>query len=87
MRKDLTFDLDGSTIRFTPDGKISIIDGIKALSNSEEPEVLWDRLKGSNPDIVEYCEEFTFHKGRNVPVTDSEGWDKIQLLLFEEMIA
>jgi hypothetical protein len=37
--------LDGDRVRFTPDGKVAVVDAIRALSAVERAERIWDSLK------------------------------------------
>lgn len=87
MEQALTVMLDNEPLRFTPDGKVSVIDAIKVASDSSRPDVLWDRLKERHPEILLHCEEYYFHKEETIPVIDSEGWGKIWVLLFDDMLS
>jgi hypothetical protein len=86
MDEDLTLTLDACPIRFTPDGKISVIDAIKSLTGSDSPELLWESLKGRHPEILAHCEDHCFQETQRTEVVDGEGWEKIGALLFEHMI-
>ena len=86
MEQTLTVMLDNEPLRFTPDGRVSVIDAIKVASESERPDVLWDRMKERYPEILLHCEDYRFHKEETVLVIDSEGWGKIWVLLFEDLL-
>jgi hypothetical protein len=83
MEQEVIMDLDAVSVRFTADGKISVIDAIKAVSSSEHPWIVWESLKAEHPEILNYCEDYTFHMQGPVPVANSEGWDKICAVLPE----
>ncbi len=86
MDRKLTFTLDRDPVNFTPDGKVSVLDAIRALGDTERPGVLWEELKTEHPDIASLCEEFSFQEDSPEPVVDSDGWEKIQVLLFEYVL-
>jgi len=81
MEEAVIVSLDEDAIRFTPDGKVSILDAIQALGDPEKPHYVWKNLKAEHPEVLDYCEEYPFEGGRRLPVTGSEGWDKILALL------
>ena len=73
--------LDEDPVRFTPDGKVSVIDAIGALSNSHQAYAIWKDLKSENPDVLDKCEEYAFEEGARLPVAGTEGWERILQLL------
>jgi hypothetical protein len=83
MEKDVIMDLDNIAVRFTPEGKVSVIDAIRAVSSSEHPWVVWESLKKGHPEILDHCEEHSFTTEVSVPVVNSEGWEKICRVLLE----
>jgi hypothetical protein len=84
--KVFTVQLDEDPIRFTPDGKISIIDAIQALCGPESVEVYWETLIIEYPEIMELCDYHRFPGSRKTPVTDSRGWQKMETILFDRMV-
>lgn len=89
MENNVVLNLDDTPIRFTPDGKIFIIDAITALAetkNAENAEGIWKSLSSENPEVIDLCEDFHFQKENSFPVADGDAWEKIQLLLFEHMM-
>ena len=42
MEQDFVVSLDGDPVRFTPDGKVSVLDAIGILTHSKCPGFLWD---------------------------------------------
>jgi hypothetical protein len=76
-KQDLVVHLDDDPVRFTPDGKVSVLDAIKALTQMDCPKPLWDHLKRNHPEILGYCGSYSFQKGQSLPVVDNEGWDVI----------
>jgi hypothetical protein len=81
MEEAVIVSLDEDAIRFTPDGKVSILDAIQALGDPDKPHYVWKNLKAEHPEVLDYCEEYRFEEGSSLPVTGSEGWDKILTLL------
>lgn len=76
--------IDGTTIRRTQDGRISVFDALKA-SGAASPRETWKRLSSTYPDIVTKCDNTRF-PGRGgaakaTPVTDAEGWRAILTVL------
>jgi len=45
VEQDLVVHFDGDPVRFTPDGKVSVLDAIETLTHSECPASLWDDVK------------------------------------------
>jgi len=72
--QNLVVHFDGDPVRFTPDGKVSVLDAIGALVRSECPGYLWDDVKRKHPEIMSYCGSYSFQKGQSLPVVDNEGW-------------
>ena len=83
MNEAVTIMMDNDPVRFTEDGKISVVDAIKAITASERPHEIWERLKIDNPDLLDYCESYPEEGGRNVAFIDHEGWEKIWILMTE----
>ncbi|MGD2126191.1 MAG: hypothetical protein PVG99_08940 [Desulfobacteraceae bacterium] len=81
MDEAVIVNLDDDPIRFTPDGRMSVLDAIQALSNSSRPGSIWKTLKAEHPEILRHCDEYLFHGGDIVPVTGVEGWEAICALL------
>lgn len=81
MDQSLTITLDNDSVRFTPDGKISIVDAIKAVSKSDRPQSIWEDLKTKHPEILLHCEDYSFPKGGSTEVVDSEGWELVWIFL------
>jgi len=83
MEKDVIMDLDNGAVRFTAEGKISVIDAIRAVGVSEHPWNVWEGLKTEHPEVLDHCEDYSFQVQDSVPVVDSEGWEKICAVLLE----
>ena len=75
--------LDDAPVRFTPDGKIYLLDAIAALSGIDPAADVWEALVKSNPSIKEYTEDHCLPNEKPLQVMDSEGWEHIQDHLFE----
>jgi hypothetical protein len=81
LEKPLTLHLDDKPLRFTPDGKVSVVDAIGATTLSHRAHAIWEGLKEKHPEILPYCEDYSFQENDLIPVVDSEGWEIIMMLL------
>lgn len=81
MERPVIVNLDSIPLRFTPDGKVSVIDAIRAVSDSDCPTTIWENLKEAYPEILIYCEDYSFQEEDQVTVIDSKGWEKVWVLL------
>jgi hypothetical protein len=81
MEQTVTVSLDSVALRFTPDGKVSVIDAIRAVSSSNHPQAIWEKLKAEHPEILLYCEDYSFQEEGPIPVIDSRGWERVWMLL------
>jgi len=86
MKKFITLALGDDTVRFTPDGRIAVIDAIAALSQSASAVGTWRELKRLHPKLEKWCDLYNFISEKNVPVADSCCWGHIQDLLLERLI-
>lgn len=86
MKRQLILRLDNDYVRFTPDGKVAVIDAIKALSDLGEPETVWESLKAESPEINEIYQEYDFAESTSEAVVDGEGWEKIETALLDYML-
>ena len=81
MEQALIANLDSVPLRFTPDGKVSVVDAIRAVSNSDFAYSIWENLKAEHPEILIYCEDHYFQGEGPIPVIDSKGWEGVWMLL------
>jgi len=81
MGQAFILNLDNEPVRFTPDGKVSVLDAIRAVINSDHYLSLWENLKKEHPEILLHCEDYSFQKEGPALVVDSEGWQRIWMLL------
>jgi hypothetical protein len=86
MENDVIVDLDNVDVRFTSEGKISVIDAIRAVGGSEHPWTVWEKLKTEHPEVLDHCETYSFQVQDPVPVVNSEGWDTISSVLLEYLL-
>lgn len=86
MRANVILEMDGDRIRFTPDGKISVLDAISALSPFSDSGALWDWLASENPGILQYCQSYPFENEEAMLVVDSQGWDIILTALADRLL-
>jgi len=83
MDQALTITLDNDSVRFTPDGKVSVVDAIKMVTGSDNPWSIWENLTAEHPDLLTHCKEHASQNEGVVPVLDSEGWEKIWMMLLD----
>jgi hypothetical protein len=82
----VTIEMEGDVVRFTPHGRIAVIDAIGALCEAESPRAVWEDLKRSRPRIEAFCEEYVFSDGDPVPVADAETWTTIEMMLLDHIV-
>lgn len=75
----------GDNVRFTPEGKISVLDGIAFAigSNGDTARQNWKRLRTKHPEVVTKCHSFKFPgRGQQLtPVADLQVFLEIVTLL------
>lgn len=86
MNPAIDFSLDDILVRFTDGGKMFVLDAISALSENDPPKTIWRNLKKAKPQIDQYVDYHSLPGNQSVPITDSAGWGKIQILLFDYLI-
>jgi hypothetical protein len=86
MKPFVTVQLEDDAIRFTPDGRIAIVDAIRALSDSDCPCCIWEDLINNHPQLSDMCSKYTFQGDESVAVANSENWNVIQSLLLEQLM-
>jgi len=86
MVKTYQVNLDGKDIRFTPEGKVAVLDAIQALTAKDQPESVWHDLVQANPGITTVCETYRFTDSDPSMVVDRSGWAIIEDLLLVHMI-
>ena len=86
MEDYVTLQLEDDAIRFTPDGRIAVVDAIGALSQADCPVCIWEDLKRNNPELNEMHADYTFPEEEAVPVVDSRSWVIIQTLLLDHLM-
>jgi hypothetical protein len=86
MEEPFTMHLDDMPVRFTPDGKVFIIDAIKATMQSNKARAIWETLKSDHPEVLAYYEDYPTQGKTPLPVADSTGWEMIMTLLFADLV-
>jgi hypothetical protein len=81
MERLLTVSLDEEDVRFTSDGRMSVLDAIRALTLSKNPERIWKDLKDKHPKLLDHCEDRKDPHEGLLTVVDGEGWDMMWTLL------
>jgi hypothetical protein len=87
MAKTYLVDLGGTDIRFTPEGKVSVVDAIQALCAAKRPEQVWRDLVKAHPEIGTLCETYRFADADPAVVVDAPGWSLIEDLLPANVMA
>ena len=83
MEEALKIMMGDDPVRFTEDGKVSVVDAIKAITGSERPNEIWGKLKKDNPDLLDYCEFHSDVENDDIAFINHEGWEKIWVLVSE----
>jgi len=78
--------VDDMSVRFTPEGKLYIVDAIAALAQVYKATDLWETLQKEKPQVKQYIDYHHGEDDKPLPITDSEGWDHIQDHLFDHLI-
>lgn len=85
MVKSLMLTLDQDKFRFTPDGKVSVLDIIAALCATDEPETIWEEIILQHPQIYGFCEDFPY-KDDAIKVVDARGFHILEKVLFHYLM-
>lgn len=85
--KHVAMKIDGNHIRFSPDGKVAVIDAIKALGAKDDAEQIWETLKKQYPEFKEICQNYKFKEEQSDSVVDGEAWQMIEDALYNYMIS
>ena len=67
-------DFEGSSIRRTPDGRMSVYDVFSALEDTN-PRATWKRIQHAFPEVVANCYNWQFpgERQRKTPITTAKG--------------
>lgn len=84
--KHYSMKLDGDRVRFTPDGKIAVVDAIRALSAGKNANRIWESLKTERPEFKDLCQGYKFKEDMTDSVVDGEGWKKIEDALLDYIL-
>ena len=86
MSECISLQLDKDRVRFTPDGKVVVVDAIAALLGEQRPDGVWKQAESQLPGIELSHEEHDFGGSTSFQVTDSQGWEIIESELFDYMM-
>ena len=81
MGNEKVIDVEGELVRFTPNGRMFVLDAISLLGSCDTPHIIWDRMKSEHPDILKYCEDYDAKNGEPMPVVAVDGWERVLMLL------
>jgi hypothetical protein len=88
VNQDVSFDIGDEAVKFTSEGKVSVVDAIRAVTGSEQAGNIWDQVKEEHEDLLDHCERHDFQDNGATLVIDSDGWERLWELLpyyiFEE---
>lgn len=84
--KHYSMKLDGDRVRFTPDGKIAVVDAIRALSARKNANLIWESLKIERPEFKDLCQNYEFKEDKTDSVVDGEAWKKIEDALLDHIL-
>ena len=84
MEQGLVIDLGTGQVRFTPDGRVSVLDAIQMVTGSQCPAFLWEKLSSGHSQVLKHCAEYRFPGEGPISVVDSEGWEMILALLAKQ---
>ncbi len=79
--------LDQDEIRFTPEGKIAVIDAIEALTGASDGFSVWQDMIDGNPELNAWCDTYHFPKAESTLVVGRKGWEKVEALLFDYIVS
>jgi hypothetical protein len=83
--RDITLTMDGQPVRFTRDGRISLADAIRAVSGVRDPQAFLTDLQGRHPKAFKKCTKHQFREKGPSLVADSDSWENIFTLIFQEL--
>lgn len=86
MENAVVINLEEEPVRFTPDGRVSVLDAIRAVSLVDDSHVIWEKLKNEHPEILRHCENHSVGNNGLITVVNSRGWEMIWLLLPEYLL-
>ncbi len=79
--------MDNEIVRFTPDGRISIVDAIRTLSGQDDSVALLDSIAATKPEILKHCEAYPSDQEEDLFVADTTAWDEIVMLLADHLLS
>jgi len=86
MKKAVVLNLVEGPVRFTHDGRVSVLDAIRAVGLADDSDAIWKKLKKEHPEILPHCKNESVGKDGSVMVVNSKGWEMIWLLLPEYLL-
>jgi hypothetical protein len=87
MEEAIAVFMDEDCLNFTEDGRVSVVDALSLVLDSDSAPDLWEKMKAEHPDILAHCEERIFRDQGAVFVIDKEGWEKIWMLLSKHLFS
>ena len=77
------FDDFNGQVRTTPDGRISVYDGITYVTAHKDPHSVWKRLSAEYPEVPAFCRNFQFpgQGQKEIPVATLQVFAEILVIL------
>ncbi|MFP4473939.1 MAG: hypothetical protein ACLFOY_00170 [Desulfatibacillaceae bacterium] len=87
MNDDITLQMIEEPVRFTHDGRIAVIDGIRAaMGSGQGADSVMETITSSHPELFTNCEEYTFSTDDTELVCGSDEWEAIFLTIFYHLL-
>ncbi|MEJ2040969.1 MAG: hypothetical protein P8X55_18885 [Desulfosarcinaceae bacterium] len=87
MEKQISFSIDGQRIRFTPDGRVAILDAIGALCDMDDSQRIWPKMLSQWPQLSNVFSLYRFDSRHETPVATPDAWDEIETRLLDYIVA
>ena len=83
MQEAIQFVIGDRRVRFTPDGRVVVVDAIDALSETDCPVCVWEDLQQRHPKLHELCSTYRFAGDEALCVVTPDAWDIIEQVLLD----
>jgi hypothetical protein len=83
MQDAIQFVIGDHRVRFTPDGRVVVVDAIDALSDTACAACIWEDLQRRHPKLHELCSTYRFAGDEALCVVTADAWDVIEQVLLD----
>lgn len=87
MKSQIYFSIDGKRIRFTPDGRVAVLDAIQALCDENDSQIIWPQMLTKWPQLSDVCSTYRFEQQEDMPVATRSGWEEIEGRLLDHLLS